>query len=182
MSSCDRFEGRENAYICCKGMRPYVSICRVGEYIYLKYIVSVWRVREYVCLFIGCENILKYSSTNTKSAVSWVLNMNESCHTREYVTPHIYMSHSHTWMHHVTHMTESRHTHMNESLTHMIESNLRRTGVKWLFQVCNVTRCNVWRYSYMRATWLVYVHAVTRSCVWRDSCVCVTWLVHVCDV
>jgi len=60
-----------------------------------------------------------------------VTHMNESCHTHEWVTSHMWMRHvtlmnearhthewgmSHTWMRHVTHMNEACHTHMNKEI------------------------------------------------------------------
>jgi len=123
--------------------------------------------------------------------------INESCHTYEWVMSHMLMS----------------------LVTH-------RNGAKWArkvigthtpwrsaccgyFHICDMTHTYVWRHSaiyshvwhdlYICVAWLCYMCDMTHSCVWHDSFMCVThkpwrwaccrydftyvtWLIHMCGV
>ena len=114
--------------------------------------------------------------------MSHVGHMNESRHSYEWVTPHIWMSHvthmnesRHTyewvtsliWMSHVTHMNESRHTYewvmshvWMSHVTHMNESCLTHTGHNVHARVHSWAFSSAWSAAAIPicSSWGVYVY------------------------
>jgi len=97
-----------------------------------------------------------------------------------------------TWIHHVSHMNESCHTHTNESgdaykwIMSPAQALCRRAtgGARILHQVVGAGY-----YPRRAVTWLIHMCDMTHSCVWHDSFmrvtysfICLTWLIHMCDV
>jgi len=59
---------------------------------------------------------LKYVVTSRLVGHFQMTHTNETCHTYEWIMPHVWMSWNiHVWMSHATHMNESEYTCMNES-------------------------------------------------------------------
>ena len=140
--------------------------------------------------------------------VRHVTRMNESCHTYEWVTSHISMSHethmhaSHIWMSHVS--------YVRSDMTHSYVRHDACICVSWLIDMCDMTHSYVWHDSFIRAAWRVHMCDMTHSHVWQDTFKCLThtfeqnscardsvthvspvwrdlfirttWLIHMCDV
>ena len=104
---------------------------------------------------------------------------NESWHTYEWGTSHIWMSHDmcgggirswaadlHSWQH--------------------LTAKLR---VTWLIHMCDMTHSYVWHDSFVCVTWLIHMCDMTHDSficvtwlvyVWHVSFICVPWLIHMC--
>jgi len=132
--------------------------------------------------------------------------MNESWHTYEWVTSHIWMSHvthvneschtyrvmSHIWMSHVTHINQSRHTyewvmsnmwmshtsHMNESrnASHIWIHHGRHIWTSHGTHINESRHTNEWVHSC--ATCLNYTEFIH---VWRDSFTYIHFTMYVCS-
>ena len=94
---------------------------------------------------------------------------NESRHTYEWVTTHVWMSHvkhmnesRYTWMSHVTRMNESRHTWMSH-VTRMNES--RRSYERGMSHICMSQCTRRLSHMHMRTHRLIHMRDMTHSYV-----------------
>jgi len=141
---------------------------------------------------------------------SQVPDINESCHTCEWVMTHnsgtrtipvhmCVMTHSYVW--HDSFICVTRLIHMRDMppsyvwrdsficvtwLIHMWDMTYWYVWhdwlmcVTWLIHICDMTHSYVWDISFIRVTWLIHMCDMTRSHVRHDSFTCVTWLIYTC--
>jgi len=108
---------------------------------------------------------------------------------------------SHTWLSHVTHMIESRHTY-DWVMSHLdILSRIRTNlGTFWYYVtyanesfrtcmsfkswsvICARLSTSVSSCSCTCVTWRIHMCDMTHSYVWHDAFMCVKWLIHMCDI
>ena len=93
--------------------------------------------------------------TNLISNINLIRNINESCHTYEWVMSHI-------WMSHVTHMNESCHTY------EWVMSHIWMSHVS--YQSHQEYQCSCHTYESCHTLW--------ESCYTHESCVCVRFIIQ----
>ena len=115
---------------------------------------------------------------------------------------------SHVWVSHVTHVSESCHTHQKNSFKDNgfateAAASTRELAKRFLYNafarlilfvgmlsksappsafMCDMTPSCVWHDSFICVTWLLHMCNMTPWYVWHDSFICVTWLIHTCEM
>jgi len=120
-------------------------------FIYVTWLIHTCDITQDVGMIESVHEHLHMCSYNWVMAQIWmslVTHLNESCHTCEWVVPHIWMSHvigschtyewvmSHIWRRHVTHMKVSRHAYewvmSHIWMSHVIRMNESCHTYEWV--------------------------------------------------
>jgi len=97
--------------------------------------------------------------------LSHVTQMNESCHTYEWVMSHTGPSFGHCFC-----------LRPGNVVTGVWHDSF--ICVTWLMYMCGMAHSCVWHDSFLRVTWLIHVCDMTHSYVWHNSVINVTWLIY----